>query len=135
MINIGIACAMNRNLAEDVQTVVSEYLRTRAMNMVEGMNSDSKEKIAVKETLTSFFKDLRFTGDIFPEEDVKGVIPVMVSMSGDSSQGLFSRFLGSKSKKVNVDQEKTLHAALLEGTNILKKLYMRLISPDPWGTY
>jgi hypothetical protein len=135
MINIGIACAMNRNLAEDVQTVVSEYLRTRAMNMVEGMNSDSKEKIAVKETLTSFFKDLRFTRDIFPEEDVKGVIPVMVSMSGDSSQGLFSRFLGSKSKKVNVDQEKTLHAALLEGTNILKKLYMRLISPDPWGTY
>ncbi|TFG31125.1 hypothetical protein EU527_13195 [Candidatus Thorarchaeota archaeon] len=135
MINIGIACAMNRALAESVQTVISEYLRVRALSMIEALSGDSKEKIAVKETLTAFFSDLRFTRDIFPEEDVKGVIPIMVSLSSDSSHGLLGRFLGSKSKRANVDQEKTLQAALIEGSNILKKLYMRLLSPDPWGTY
>lgn len=135
MINIGIACAMNRTLAEDVQAVVSEHLRIRALSMIEKLASDSKEKMAVKETLTAFFNDLKFTRDIFPEEDVRGVIPVMVSLSSDSSKGLLGRFLGSKSKKVNIDQEKTLQTALLEGSNILKKLYMRLISPDPWGSY
>ncbi len=135
MINIGIACAMNRTFAEDVQSVVSEYLRIRSLAMVKELPDDSKEHIAVKETLASFFKDLKFTRDIFPEEDVKGVIPVSVSMTSESSTGVLSRVLGSKSKKVNVDPDKILQVALLEGSNIMKKLYMRLISPDPWGTY
>ena len=135
MINIGIACAMNRTLAEDVQGVVSDHLRTRALTMVKDLPSESKEKIAVKETLTSFFNDLKFTRDIYPEEDVRGVIPVKVSLTSESSTGLINRFIGSKSKKVSVDPDKTLKAALMEGANILKKLYMRLISPDPWGIY
>ncbi len=135
MINIGIACATNRTLAEEVQLVVSQYLRIRALQIVDEMNSDSKERVAVKETLTLFFKDLKFTRDIFPEEDVMGVIPVKVQLEADSSKGLLGRLIGSKSKSVDVDRERTLQEAMLEGSNVLKKIYMRLLSPDPWGTY
>ena len=135
MINIGIACATNRKLAEEVQSVVSDHLRIRSLQIVEEINSDSKEKIAVKETLTLFFKDLKFTRDIFPEEDVMGVIPVKVSLESDSSKGLLGKLIGSKSKSVEVNKERTLQASMLEGSNVLKKIYMRLLSPDPWGTY
>lgn len=135
MINIGIACAMNRTLAEEVQLVVSDHLRIRALQIVSDLKTDSKEKAAVKETLTIFFKDLKFTRDIFPEEDVMGVIPVKVSLETGSSKGHLGKLIGSKSKKVNVDKESTLQAALLESSNVLKKIYMRLLSPDPWGTY
>ena len=135
MINIGIACAMNRALAEDVQTVVSDHLRQRALSIVSELKADSKEKVAVRETLTVFFQDLKFTRDIFPEEDVMGVIPVKVSLESESSKGRLGKLIGSKSKKVEVDKESTLQAALLESSNVLKKIYMRLLSPDPWGTY
>ena len=135
MINIGIACAMNRTLAEKVQSVVSEYLRRRALEIVGELKTASKEKAAVKETLALFFQDLKFTRDIFPEEDVKGVIPVKVSLDEGASKGLLGKLIGSKSKTVEVDKERTLQAALLESSNILKKLYLRLLSPDPWGTY
>ncbi|MBE0526344.1 MAG: hypothetical protein IH631_05340 [Candidatus Thorarchaeota archaeon] len=135
MINIGIACAMNRKLAEEVQSVVSDYLRIRALDIVSEFKADSNEKAAVKETLSLFFKDLKFTRDIFPEEDVMGVIPVNVSLESDSSKGRLGKLIGSRSKKVSVDKESTLQAALLESSNVLKKIYIRLLSPDPWGTY
>jgi hypothetical protein len=135
MINIGIACATNRALAEEVQAVVSDHLRARALAMVEKLPGNTTDEVAVKETLEVFFQDLRFTRDIFPEEDVRGIIPVKVSLSGDSSKGLLGRLVGSKTKTVSVNQEKTLKATLMESSNILKKLYMRLLSPDPWGMY
>ena len=135
MINIGIACGMNRTLAEEVQAVVSNHLRIRALEIVGQLKADSKEKAAVKETLTVFFQDLKFTRDIFPEEDVMGVIPVKVSLESGSSKGRLGKLIGSRSKKVSVDKESTLEAALLESSNVLKKIYMRLLSPDPWGTY
>ncbi len=135
MINIGIACAMNRELAEDVQAVVSDHLRRRSLIMVDKLPSDTIEKIAVKETLAIFFRDLKFTRDIFPEEDVKRIIPVKVSITPDSSKGRIGRLVGSKSKTANVEKEQVVKAALLESSNVLKKLYMRLLSPDPWGTY
>ena len=135
MINIGIACAMNRTLAENVQAVVSDHLRIRALGIVNELKSDSKEKAAVKETLSVFFQDLKFTRDIFPEEDVMGVIPVKVSLEAGSSKSRLGKLIGSKSKTVKVDKEITLQAALLESSNVLKKIYLRLLSPDPWGTY
>ncbi len=135
MIDIGIACAMNRTLAEEVQSVVSDHLRIRALEIISELKADSNEKAAVKETLTVFFQDLKFTRDIFPEEDVMGVIPVKVSLEGDSSKGRLGKLVGSRSKKVKVNKESTLQAALLESSNVLKKIYMRLLSPDPWGTY
>jgi len=135
MINIGIACAMNRTLAEEVQSVVSDHLRMRALEIVSELKANSEEKAAVKETLSIFFQDLKFTRDIFPEEDVMGVIPVTVSLKEESSKGLLGKLIGSRSKKVSVDKENTLQAALLESSNVLKKIYLRLLSPDPWGTY
>jgi hypothetical protein len=135
MINIGIACAMNRALAEDVQAVVSDHLRRRSLSMVDKLPSDTIERVAVKETLAIFFRDLKFTRDIFPEEDVKGIIPVKVSIASDSSKGRLGRLVKSKSKTANVEKDRVLQAALLESSNVLKKLYMRLLSPDPWGTY
>ncbi len=136
MIDIGIACAMDRALAERVQTIVSEHLRERALKIVNEIQENSKEKAAVKETLTIFFRGLKFTRDIFPEEDVMGVIPVKVSMKSDSSKGLLGRLIKSRSKEmVSVDKERTLQAAMLESSNVLKKIYMRLLSPDPWGIY
>jgi hypothetical protein len=135
MINIGIACAMNRSLAEEVQGVVSDHLRKRALAMVEILPIDSVDTIATKETLAVFFSDLKFTRDIFPEEDVMGLIPVKVSVSEDSSKKRLGKLVKSKSKTANVNKEKTLQAALLESSNIMKKIYMRLLSPDPWGSY
>ena len=135
MIHIGIACAMNRALAEEVQAVVSEYLRGGALMMVDQLPSDSVERAAVRKTLTAFFSGLKFTRDIFPEEDVRDTIPLKVSVSTSSSRGSKGRRVKAKSKTSKVDKEQTLQAALLESSNILKKLYMRLLSPDPWGTY
>jgi hypothetical protein len=135
MIHIGIACAMDRALAEEVQAVVSEYLRRGALMMVDQLPSDSVERAAVRKTLTAFFSGLKFTRDIFPEEDVRSVIPLKVSVSTGSSKGGKGQRVKAKSKTSKVDKEQTLQAALLESSNILKKLYMRLLSPDPWGTY
>lgn len=135
MIHIGIACAMNRALAEEVQAVVSEYLRRGALTMVDQLPSDSVERVAVRKTLTAFFSGLKFTRDIFPEEDVRDVIPVKVSVPAGSSKGSKGRRVKAKPKTGKVDKEQALQAALLESSNILKKLYMRLLSPDPWGTY
>ena len=135
MINIGIACAMNRTLAEEVQSVVADHLRIRALGIVSELKANSKEKAAVKETLTVFFQELKFTRDIFPEEDVMGVIPVKVSLKSGSSKSRLGKLIGSKSKTVKVDKESTLQAALLESSNVLKKIYLRLLSPDPWGVY
>jgi len=134
MLNIGIACALDRALAEQVQSVVSNHLKKRAHKIVSELQADTKDEVAVKETLVLFFNDLKFTRDIFPEEDVMGVIPVTVSLKGDSSKGRLGKLIGLKSK-VNVDKESTLQAALLESSNVLKKIYLRLVSPDPWGTY
>ncbi len=135
MINIGIACALNRALAEQVQSIVSDHLRKRSLKIVNELRADTKEKAAVKETLALFFKDLKFTRDIFPDEDVMSVIPVTVSLRCDSSKGILGRYIGLRAKKVDVDKESTLQAALLESSNVMKKIYLRLVSPDPWGTY
>ena len=135
MINIGIACALDRELAEQIQSIVAYHLRKRSLKIVSELRADTKEKAAVKETLALFFKDLKFTRDIFPDEDVMSVIPVTVSLRGDSSKGILGRLICLRAKKVDVDKESTLQAALLESSNVMKKTYLRLVSPDPWGTY
>lgn len=130
MINVGIACALDRDLAEAVQDVVSEHLRKRALSLVENLKDDDTQAKAVKETLSSFFRELRFTRDIFPEEDLLKAAPEKVSNPG--KRGLLSKVFVSKS---DVDKDTVSRAAAVESANILKRLYMRLLSPDPWGTY
>lgn len=138
MINIGIACAMNRNLAEEIQSILSTNLRKKALDMVFRLPEEPPEKLAVKETLSSFFSELRFTRDIFPEEEIGKVTPERVKSPGknDARKGVFRKILGSaKGSSKTVDKQKTAEAAVLESSNILKRIYMRLLSPDPWGDY
>jgi hypothetical protein len=49
---------------------------------------------------------------------------------------MFGKFLGSvKGSSKTVDRQKTAEAAVLESSSVLKRIYMRLLSPDPWGEY
>jgi hypothetical protein len=134
MINIGIACAMNRDLAEEIQTILSTNLRKRALDIVSELPEESLEKLAVKETLSAFFSELRFTRDIFPEEEIGKMTPEKVKSSGKSG-GKKSRLGKIRGSAKAVDKQKTSAAAVLESSNILKRIYMRLLSPDPWGDY
>ena len=134
MINIGIACAMNRDLAEEIQTILSTHLRKKALDIVSELQDGSTEKLAVKETLSAFFSELRFTRDIFPEEEIEKVIPEKVNPKGKSGakKGRLGKIRGSTK---TVDKQKTFAAAVVESSNVLKRIYMRLLSPDPWGDY
>ncbi len=92
----------------------------------------------MKETLSTFFSELRFTRDIFPEEEIGKVTPEKVKTDGKSGakKGMFGKILGSvKGSSETVDRQKTVKAAVLESANVLKRIYMRLLSPDPWGEY
>jgi hypothetical protein len=133
MINIGISCGMNRDLAEEIHSILSTHLRKRALNYVSAMSEDSPEDLATKETLSAFFTDLKFTRDIFPEEDIGKVTPEKVKNPKGSSKGMLGKFRRKELK--NVDRENIAKKALLESSNVLKRLYMRLLSPDPWGEY
>ncbi|MHA2026279.1 MAG: hypothetical protein ACW98U_10290 [Candidatus Thorarchaeota archaeon] len=127
MINIGIACGMNRDLAEEIQSILVVHLRKRALNLVSDISGDSTENVATRETLSTFFTNLKFTRDIFPEEEIEKVTPEKVKIPKKG------KLRGKASKKVN--KEKVAEKALQESSNILKRLYMRLLSPDPWGDY
>ncbi len=138
MINIGIACAMNRDLAEEIQEILSTNLRKRALNIVSELPEEPPEKLAVKETLSAFFSELRFTRDIFPEEEIGKVTPEKVKTTGKSGtkKGRLGKILGpGKGSSETVDRQRTVETAVLQSANILKRIYMRLLSPDPWGEY
>ena len=138
MINIGIACAMNRALAEEIQSILSLNLRKRALDIVSQLPEEPPEKLAVKETLSIFFSELRFTRDIFPEEEIGKATPEKLETEGRSGakRGVFGKIMGSvKGSSKTVDRKKTAEAAVLESANVLKCIYMRLLSPDPWGEY
>ncbi len=61
---------------------------------------------------------------------------VKFSEKGEANKGVFGKILGSvKGSSKSVDKQKTAEAAILESSNVLKKIYMRLLSPDPWGEY
>jgi hypothetical protein len=127
MINIGIACGMNRDLAEEIQSILVVHLRKRALDLVSDMSGESAEDIATKEALSTFFTDLKFTRDIFPEEEIEKVTPEKVKVPKKGK-------LRGKEKR-NVDKKTIAEKALLQSSNVLKRLYMRLVSPDPWGDY
>jgi hypothetical protein len=138
MINIGIACALNRDLAEEIQAILSDNLRKKALELVSRMPEESPERLAIKETLSTFFSELRFTRDIFPEEEIGKAAPESVKFSGKgkAKKGLAGKIIGSaKGTSKTVDRQETANAAILESSNILKRIYMRLLSPDPWGDY
>jgi hypothetical protein len=111
MINVGIASGQDRMLANRIQSILSDALRSKALVLIERMFPDSEGFSQFRLTLNDFFTTLKFTRDIFPEEEME--------------KSLVKADLG---KNIDVVEE-----LLLQGIKVVKNLYIRLLSPDPWG--
>lgn len=116
MINVGISCGRNRDLAESTQSILSEALRERALSIMSEMPSQTPKQKAVKETLIVFFKGLKFTRDIYPIEEIRECLVLPKQKGGKSSI-----------------KKQTVEESLRQCTGVLKRLYIRLLSLDPWG--
>ncbi|MHA2034630.1 MAG: hypothetical protein ACTSX3_04995 [Candidatus Thorarchaeota archaeon] len=139
LIEIGVACAQNRELAETVQRVLVDRLRSSALRIVGNMPDETPFQRRVKSALKIFFQNLRFARDIIPEEEIE----LAVLRGGDQGHkretgrpGIIARIL--KRRRVGdsdptPDNELVMKQALIESSNVVKRLYMRLLSPDPWG--
>ena len=125
MINMGIAVGQNRELAEAVQKIVSEKLRTGAVQIVSMMPTESSEKKAIKKTLALFFARVKFTRDIDPAEEIRTSMPDPASLISEQETN----------PQVNLMElrRSITKRSLEESANVVKRLYVRLLSPDPWG--
>lgn len=130
MINVGIACGRNRDFAESAQAILSDALRKKALSLLSENLSETPEQQSVKETLIAFFTELKFTRDIYPIEEIRNylVLPRSSSASSGIVRRILSRQKGDKSVK-----KKAVEESLLQCTSVLKRLYIRLLSLDPWG--
>ncbi|TXT56685.1 MAG: hypothetical protein BAJATHORv1_20278 [Candidatus Thorarchaeota archaeon] len=132
MIKVGISCGQNRTLAETVQSIVSEALRSKSYSMIEAMPDGSKENEIIKSTVQTFFERLKFTRDIYPIEEIEKAMPSDIKTEQESL-GILGRFRKSDETEEILDRDKLAKRALQESNNILKRLLMYLLSPDPWG--
>lgn len=141
MMGVGIACAQNRDLALAVQNICSDNLRENALTIIDSLPPERVVE-STKAVLQSFFTKLKFTRDIIPEDDMRDAASVAVVLDSppkDASPASRIRKLFRKkesvttaSKPITVDDD-LIKTALFETTNVLKRLYMRLLSPDPWS--
>jgi hypothetical protein len=144
LINVGIACAQNRTLAESVQSVISERLRKNALGIVERIPREPPAKGAVRATLSKFFNQLRFNRDIIPEDEMREAYSSSGSMGAKADIlkqfGLSGLLKGFRKKKPEAKPKSqgggrnTVRESLAVGTAVVKELYLRLLSPDPWGS-
>lgn len=111
MIKVGIASGHNRALAQRVQIVLSDALRRKALTIVKKRHEKFENRENVRKTVVDFFDSLKFTRDIYPIEEVRKVV----------HGSLLS------------NHEDIAQEALAESTNIIKQIYIRLLSIDPWG--
>jgi len=109
LMGIGIACASNRQLADTIQGIVSECLRKSCLSSLEKVR-DGKQEDVVR-TAERFLSVLRFTRDIYPEEEISKAYAA-IGLSGNETSVVSG----------------TLDLA---GT-IVMAVYLRLLSPDPW---
>lgn len=140
LIAIGIACGGSRTFAERVQTIVGEQLRHGALNLVSKLGDESSTELAVKQTLMSFFKRLRFGRDVSPLEEMEQATKSLGPITRTAGSSLHGRHdapltqnLGSETAETGVLNEKVISAALAESVSVLKQLFTGLLSPDPWG--
>ncbi len=108
LMGIGIACSSNRNLADNLQAIITDCLRRSCLESLEkvqeGKNAD------VVNVIRKFFELIRFTRDIYPEEEAeKAAMAIGINMS-------------TQNQTVVMDLSAT----------IVKAVYIRLLSPDPW---
>lgn len=139
MINVGIACGQNRELAEAVQKIVAENLRKGASQLISKLPAESEVEQAVKKTLAMFFARLKFTRDIDPKEEMRKSMPESVSVKPETDDerltSVFSKIQPQgMSRELDIDDKiKITKLAVHEGTEVAKVLYTRLLSPDPYG--
>ncbi|MHA1907064.1 MAG: hypothetical protein ACW98Y_07205 [Candidatus Thorarchaeota archaeon] len=108
LMGIGIACASNRNLADNLQAIISDCLRMSCIESLEKVKEGKAPEVV--SVIKQFFGSLRFTRDIYPEEEVeKAAMVIGINLSA---------------------QHQTL--ALDLSATIVKAVYIRLLSPDPW---
>ncbi len=137
LMGVGVACAQNRELASTVQGILADRLRKSARMLIDDMPPERVDNVT-KSVLRSFFDTLKFTRDIIPEDDMHEaaatakVIEPSSGSSGSKRKGFFRK--KEKKREIAVEVNDTLiQKALLETTNVLKRIYMRLLSPDPWS--
>ncbi len=141
MMGVGIACAQNRDLALTVQNICSDNLRESALTIIASLPPERVDA-STKAVLQSFFTKLKFTRDIIPEEDMRDAASVAVVLDSppieaspiSKLKSLFRKKAPepTASKPIVVNDD-LIKVALFETTNVLKRLYMRLLSPDPWS--
>lgn len=108
LMGIGLACASNRSLAETIQGIISDCLRKSCLDSLEKVK-DGKDPDAVA-VIRRFLESIRFTRDIWPEDEVqKAAMSIGINM-------------GQSTETLVLDLSAT----------ILKAIYVRLLSPDPW---
>ncbi|MFW9919096.1 MAG: hypothetical protein ACFFED_05825 [Candidatus Thorarchaeota archaeon] len=109
LMGIGIACASNRQLADTIQGVISECLRKSCLSSLDKIKEGKQQEVV--KTTERFLGALRFTRDIYPEEEIAKAYR-SVGLSGNEASVVSG----------------TLELA---GT-IVMAVYLRLLSPDPW---
>jgi hypothetical protein len=119
MINIGVSCSHDRTLAETVQSLVSERLRERTLKLVAVLPESTETTRRLKRILEKFFQSLRFTRDIDPLDEMLKAASSVASGAGSAA---------AQDGSLPLD-------ALKESAVMMRRLYQRFISPDPWGEY
>jgi hypothetical protein len=139
MINVGIAVGQNRDLAEEVQEIIAKKLRTGSLGLVTIMPAEDPVEKAVKKTLAMFFAKIKFTRDIDPLEDIRASMPDLWTFCSELEKEDRQRMFGvtdamelddSRCADIKVRVTKMAMAA---STNVVKRIFLRLLSPDPWN--
>jgi hypothetical protein len=131
-ISVGIACGAERALAEKVQAIIAEQLRRGALILVSKMLIETSDEAAVRQTLTNFFRQLRFGRDIFPLEEIQEAA-VSFNQIEKTSVPLSHGRRQKPAKQDKTPDETVIIDALTESLAVLSQLYVQLLSPDPWG--
>lgn len=138
MIKVGVACSLNRSLAEIIQFIVSSCIRERALVIVEEMSSDTEDNRTAKLTLGNFFRNVRFTRDIDPIEEIQKAAELKSTTAQPSKKSKSGRRFRKKKQKVPEVQALVLTQNIIKqvldsSSNVMKRIYMQLLTPDPWG--
>ena len=139
MIKIGVACSLNRSLAEIIQSIVSSCIRERALAIVEEMSSKTENNKTANLTLGNFFRTVRFTRDIDPIEEIQKAADMRSTTAQPSKKKKTGRRIRKKKQKEAEGQTLVLTQDIIKqildsSSNVMKRIYMRLLTPDPWGS-
>jgi hypothetical protein len=140
MINLGIAVGQNRELAEEVQEIIAAKLRTGSLGLVTKLPTDEPEDRAVKKTLAMFFARIKFTRDIDPLEEIRASMPDLRTFCSElEREDRYSMFGVTEAMSLDASRHADVRVrvtklAMSGSTNVIKRIFLRLLSPDPWGS-